>query len=75
MSACSVPPSLARGVPLPSAVAMYQASAIGAGPLIVIEVVMPPRSMPSKSVSMSRSESIATPHLPTSPRDCGASES
>ena len=46
-----------------------------AGPLIVIEVVMSAMSMPSKSMSMSRSESIATPHLPTSPSACGASES
>ena len=75
MSAWSVPPSLARGIPLFSAVTMYCASAIAAGPLIVIEVVIEPRSIPSNSVSMSRIESIATPHRPTSPRACGLSES
>ena len=66
-----VPPSLARGMPFFSAAAMYCATAIAAGPLIVIEVVMSPMSMPSKSTSISASESIATPHLPTSPRACG----
>ena len=75
MSACSVPPSFARGIPLFSAVTMYCASAIAAGPLIVIEVVIWPRSIPSNSVSMSRTLSIATPHLPTSPSDFGLSES
>ena len=75
MSAWIVPPSFARGMPFFSAAAMYCASAMQAGPLIVIDVVISPMSMPSKSSSMSASESIATPHLPTSPRDCGASES
>ena len=54
---------------------MYWASAIAAGPLIVIEVVIAPRSIPSKSVSMSRIESIAAPHRPTSPSAFGLSES
>ena len=62
-------------MPFFSAAATYCASAMHAGPLIVIDVVMSPMSMPSKSSSMSASESIATPHFPTSPRDCGASES
>ena len=75
MSACSVPPSAARGTPLRSAVTTYWASAIAAGPLIVIEVVVEPRSIPAKSVCMSSTESIATPQRPTSPSDCGASES
>ena len=75
MSACKVPPSWARGTPEFSAATMYCASTIAAGPLIVIEVVIAPMSMPAKSVSMSRTESIATPHLPTSPSASGASES
>ena len=46
-----------------------------AGPLIVIEVVVPARSMPSNSTSMSAAESMATPQCPTSPSECGSSES
>ncbi len=61
MSFCSVPPSCARGTPCFSATAMYMHSKIAAGELIVIEVVISPRGMPSKSVSMSASESMATP--------------
>ena len=48
---------------------------IAAGELIVIDVVMSPRGMPSNSVSMSASESTATPQWPISPRLVGASES
>ena len=48
---------------------------IAAGALIVIETVTSPRSIPSNSVSMSSSVSIATPSRPTSPSDCGESES
>ena len=44
---------------------------IAAGPLIVMDVEMAPGSMPSNRISMSRSESTATPHLPTSPCDLG----
>ncbi len=69
MSFWSVPPTFSQDVPCFSATARYIASAIGAVELIVIDVVTLPRSMRSKSTSMSRSESIATPHLPTSPRD------
>ncbi len=46
-----------------------------AGPLIVIEVVTSPRSIPSKRISMSAAESMATPQWPTSPSDTAASES
>ena len=42
---------------------------IAAGALIVIDTLTSPRSMPSKSVSMSSSVSIATPSRPTSPSD------
>jgi hypothetical protein len=43
--------------------------------LIVIEVETSPSAIPEKSVSMSASESIATPSRPTSPSDRGWSES
>ncbi len=75
MSFCNVPPSCDAGTPCSSATAMYMHSKIAAGELIVIEVVMSLRGMPSNSVSMSASESIATPQCPISPRLVGASES
>jgi hypothetical protein len=46
-----------------------------AGPEMVMLVVTAARSMPSNSVCMSAAESIATPQWPTSPSDCGSSES
>ena len=48
---------------------------IAAGALIVIETVTSPRSIPPNSVSMSSSESTATPSRPTSPSARGWSES
>ena len=75
MSFCKVPPSLEAGTPCFSATAMYMHSKMAAGELMVIEVVMSPSGIPSKSVSISASESIATPQWPTSPRLVGASES
>ena len=48
---------------------------IAAGALIVIDTETSPRSMPSNSVSMSSSVSIATPSRPTSPSERGWSES
>ncbi len=48
---------------------------MAAGELMVIEVVTWSRGMPSKRVSMSRSDVTATPHFPTSPRDNGWSGS
>ena len=48
---------------------------IAAGALIVIETVTSPRSMPANSVSMSSSESTATPSRPTSPSERAWSES
>ena len=53
------------------ATATYIASRIGAVALIVIEVEMRSSGMPSNSISMSRSESIATPTRPTSPSAIG----
>ncbi len=46
-----------------------------AGPLIVIDVVVSARAMPSNSTSRSAAESIATPQCPTSPSERGSSES
>ena len=48
---------------------------MAAGPLIVIDVDTWSSGIPSKSVSMSASEEIATPHLPTSPSERGWSPS
>ena len=42
---------------------------------MVIEVVMLSSRIPLSSVSMSSSESMATPQWPTSPRLSGSSES
>src|SRR5688572_32177202 len=67
MSFWSVPPIFFQSAPCFSATARYIASAIGAVELMVIETVTSSRLMPPKSVSMSASESMATPHLPTSP--------
>ena len=50
-----------------SATTMYIAASTGAGALMVIEVETSPSGMPSKSVSMSARESMATPTWPTSP--------
>ena len=46
-----------------------------AGPLIVIEVETRSSGIPSKSASMSASDEIDTPHLPTSPSERGWSAS
>ena len=74
-SFCTVPPSLSNGIPRRRATARKSASRIEAGALIVIDTVTRSSGMPSKSVSISAIESIATPALPTSPRAWGASES
>ena len=46
-----------------------------AGPLMVMETETWSSGIPSKRVSMSAREEMATPHTPTSPRDRGWSES
>ncbi len=46
MSFCSVPPMRARSTPFASACATNIAKITAAGPLIVIDVVTEPRSMP-----------------------------
>ena len=75
MSFCRVPPSFTNGTPCFSATARYMHSRIAAGELMVMEVVISPSGMPSNRVSMSASESMATPQCPISPRLVGASES
>ena len=47
MSFCSVPPSRDRSTPARSACATYIARMTAAGELMVIDVVMSPRSMPA----------------------------
>ena len=69
ISFCRVPVSLSGVTPCFSPTAMYMARTIAAGALMVIEVEILPRSIPSKMISMSFKESTATPHLPTSPRE------
>ena len=69
MSFWIVPESVFQSAPCFSATTRYIAKIIGAGELIVIDVVMSPSAMPSNSVSMSASESTLTPHFPTSPSD------
>ena len=66
-SFCAVPEIFARGTPCLSATATYIATSTGAGALIVIDVETASSGMPSNMVSMSASESIATPTWPTSP--------
>ena len=77
MSFCSVPEIFFQSAPCCSATTRYIAKIIDAGELIVIDVVIFGSSsgMPSKSRSMSASETMLTPHLPTSPSDSGWSGS
>ena len=75
MSFCRVPPRRERSTPPSSAAAMNIAKITAAGELMVIEVVMAPRSIPAKRSRMSASESTATPQRPTSPSAIGSSES
>jgi hypothetical protein len=75
MSFWIVPPRRARSTPPASPTATYMASRMGAGELMVIDVVTDDRSMPANRSAMSASVSTATPARPTSPRDSGSSES
>ena len=59
----------------PAATAMYSASRIAAVALIVIDVVTLSSGMPLNSSSMSSSDEIDTPTLPTSPSATGWSAS
>jgi len=75
MSVCSVPFSFVTSAPWRSAAARYRQKTGTAGPLIVIDVVIPASGIPSNRMSMSAAESTATPQCPTSPADRGSSES
>jgi len=66
-----VPASRASGTPCRRATATYSASRMMAVALMVIDVETSPRGMPSNSIAMSSSESIATPTRPTSPAAIG----
>src|SRR5690606_13512709 len=61
MSVCRVPSSLEMSAPWRSAATRYMQKMGTAGPEMVMLVVIEPRSMPSKRMSMSAAESIATP--------------
>ena len=66
MSVCRVPLSVPVSTPARSAATIIMQKIGTAGPLIVIEVVTSPRSMPSKSTSMSAARvdrHAAVPHL------------
>ena len=69
MSFWIVPESCCQSAPCRSATTRYIAKIIGAGELIVIDVVMSARLMPSNRRSMSASDTMLTPHFPTSPSD------
>ena len=75
ISFCRVPEIFFKSKPFFSAFTRYIAQRMAAGELMVMEVVVFSRSIPSNKVSMSTRESTATPHLPTSPSDMGWSES
>ena len=64
-----VPEIFCQSAPCFSATTRYIANSIDAGELIVIDVVMSAREIPSNSVSMSASDATLTPHFPTSPSD------
>ena len=70
-----VPEIFFQSAPCFSATTRYIAHKTDAGELMVIETVVFSRSMPPKRISISSSESMATPHLPTSPSLAGWSES
>ena len=75
MSFCTVPRSFRMSAPCFLATAMYIASRMPAGALMVIEVETCSSGMSLNSVSMSSSEEIETPTLPTSPCASGSSAS
>ena len=75
MSFWMVPLSLSAPTPCFSATAMYMASRTAAGALMVMEVDTLSSGMPPNRVSMSASESMATPTLPISPAERAWSES
>ncbi len=70
-----MPWSFSLDTPCLSATAMYMARSTAAVELIVIEVDTLSSGIPSKRISTSRSVSMATPTLPTSPSASSWSES
>ena len=75
MSFWIVPARSVRATPFFSATATYMANSTGAGPLMVMEVLTVPRSIPANRSSMSARVSTATPARPTSPSAHALSES
>src|ERR1035438_8364964 len=68
MSFCRVPERLAQSTPCCSATARYMAHNTEAGELMVMETETSPSGIPRKRISISSSEEMGAPHLPTSPR-------
>src|ERR671910_1288461 len=62
-------------MPCDSATVIYKDNNVEAVELIVIDVLTLSNGIASKQVNISSIELIATPVLPTSPSDCGLSES
>ena len=75
ISFCVVPRNVAGEKPCNSATLIYSESKVDAVELIVIDVLTLSIGIPSKHVTISFSELMATPVLPTSPSDCESSES
>ena len=75
MSFCIVPPILLKSAPCFLAKATYIASSVEAVELMVMLVVTSCNWMPLNRVSISDSESMATPTFPTSPSLIAWSES
>src|SRR5258708_7588760 len=69
VSFCSVPDIGFPSAPLFSGAARYIDRRSAGGELMVVGVVTWARGILSKSTSMSASELMATPHLPTSPSE------
>src|SRR5882672_9126207 len=64
MSFWMVPDNVCQSAPCFSATTRYIAKIIAAGELMVIDVVISARLIPSNSVSMSASDVMLTPHFP-----------
>ncbi len=75
MSFCTVPRRASGGAPCFFPTRTYMARMMAAVELMVKEVLIWSRGIPSKSLSMSSKVSTATPSFPTSCRARGSSES
>jgi len=75
MSFWTVPRSFDGSTPCCLPTAMYIASKMAAGALIVMLVETLSSGMPSNSRAISRSDGMLTPTLPTSPSAIGSSAS